>query len=36
MMDGNTIQTLVIGSTIVIGFIVCWIVDFLQSRKGGA
>ncbi len=35
-MDWEFIRALVIGSTIVAGFIVCWIVDHLDARKGGA
>jgi hypothetical protein len=35
-MDWQFIQAFGIGLTIVFGFFVAWIVDYLQSRKGGA
>ncbi len=36
MMDWDFIRAFGIGLTIVLGFIVAWILDYVDWRKGGA
>ena len=35
-MDWEFIRAFGIGLTIVLGFIVAWILDYVDSREGGA